>query len=342
MDEVDLACIRILKRTDGLSWKSALEPTFRDTAYFEPEELVNLERLNRMVTLLINEVAQHPLPEFVVYHAPDDPPLQFNPTLFAAALVASRAERLVQASALTAGALEALERGNLQVSAVATRSLYEIAILCADIHQELLDPWRAVHGKIAMVRSAASSKDFKTFKILWETRFSTRFDPPADADGVWPTAKGIGNKLKRLNKEISDAQRVYDLLCDVTHPNLQANASMWRHPTSEIGALRATPFSPESSNSIVKRYIIGAVAMSLQTIINFARDLWWIAADITNTCHMAANERTKSLGLPARNTRSETCSCGSGVLTRLCKHPEPTGITDAEIGLSSGLAGQSS
>jgi hypothetical protein len=185
----------------------------------------------------------------------------------------------------------------------------------------------AVHGGVSRVRAAAKSEDFPTIRILWETRMSSRF-----YKSTWPIAKGITNKLARLEKRMPGAGRVYDMLCDLTHPNLEANAALWRTAYVELGEHHAIRFDPGNSNSAVKRYIISAIHTSLCLIIAFARDLWWVAADITNTCDMTPNDRTLLLGLPARAGRAEPCSCGSGLTTRLCTHPEPEGVTDIELG----------
>jgi hypothetical protein len=258
----------------------------------------------------------------------EDGPTKATPVSFASALVAHRAERLVQAAELTAGALNALEIGALQVSAVAARALFELAALSHDLHPKLLEPWRQVHGSISRVRAAANSNEFATFHLLWETRMATRF---YDESQGFPYAQNIIGKIKRLNETMPDTLHVYDMLCDATHPNVEANATHWRDEYVDLGDNHAIRFAPGRSNSPIKLFILSSIRLSLLLMISVARDLWWVAADIANTCDMTPNDRTRLLGLPARTGRGDPCSCGSGLQTRVCDHPEPEGVTSDEL-----------
>lgn len=349
IDIEDLASVRTLRRADGSSWQDILEPIVRDTARFESNQLPELLQVGRLVSLLLEELVRYPMPEFVIYRsssptppsngegpntrckraspATDGPP-KATPASFASALVAHRAERLVQAAELTAGALDALEEGALQLSAVAARALFELAVLCQDIHQKLLEPWREVHGSISRVRAAANCDDFATFEILWDTRMATRFYPATEG---FPYAKNVIGKIDRLNERVPDARHVYDMLCDATHPNVEANATHWRTEYVRLGENSAIRFAPGRSNSVVKFYILSAIRLSLQIVISFTRDLWWVAADIANTCDLTPNDQTRLLALPARTGRDDPCSCGSKVQTRVCRHPEPEGVTLDEL-----------
>lgn len=339
IDIENLSSVKTLRRADGLAWETVLEPILRDSAWFKPEQLAYLPQIGRLVSVLLDEITRYQLPEFVIYRSAENRPLQSTPATdgplkatpasFTSALVSHRAERLVQAAELTAGALGALENGALQLSAVATRALFELAVVCRDIHQPLLEPWRSVHGSISRVRAAANNDDFESFRILWDTRMASRFYDVRDG---WPIAKNVLTKIDRLSQKVADARHVYDMLCDATHPNVEANATLWRTDYVSLGDHTAIKFAPGQSNSVVKDYIISAIRLSLLLIVNFVRDLWWVAADIANTCDMTPNNRTLLLGLPARNGRNELCSCGSGVLTRACTHPEPEGISAVELG----------
>lgn len=346
----NLSSVRILRRTDGATWGEVLEPIVRDTAGVEPNHIPELIEVGRLVPLLLNEIAKYPMPEFVIYRSSssparpasigepldarhrttpaDDGPPKATAASFASALVAHRAERLMQTAELTAGALNALELGALQLSAVSTRALFELAVLCQDIHQELLEPWRQVHGSVSRVRAAANSNEFTTFRLLWDTRMATRFY--AESEGL-PLAQNIIGKIKRLNEKVPDAIHVYDMLCDATHPNIEANATHWRTDYVAIGENHAIRFAPGRSNSPVKLYVLSALRLSLLILISFTRDLWWVAADIANTCDMTPNDRTRLLGLPARTGRDDPCSCGSGLQTRVCRHPEPEGTALDEL-----------
>lgn len=324
-----LQSVRMLRRSDGRGWREALEPRVRDSVGIEPDTELPLLQIERAVDLLLAELALHPLPQFVAYTAPGDPQ-PVTPISFASSLVAHRAERLVQAAELASVALDSLETGRLQISGISARALFEMAILCADVHQPMLEPWRSVHGNIKRVRAEAHLQDGVTFQLLWQTRMGSRL--LAEAEDGWPRAAGVTNKIKRFSRIVTSAQETYDMLCEVTHPNVEAHASLWRTEYRTVGQLRTIRFAPGNSNSTIKHAIVDAVFMSLGLIIPFVRDLWWVAADIANVCDMTPNAHTRAMGIPARTGRYEMCSCGSGVITRHCDHPEPEWNPEIELG----------
>ena len=139
----------------------------------------------------------------------------------------------------------------------------------------------------------------------------------------WPTVTNILTRIDKLARNDPSARTLYDSLCEATHPNIESHAVFWRSDTIKLGTHAANRFAPGNSNSPIKIHILDAVQISLHYIIPFTRDLWWIAADITNTCNMTESDRTRILGLPARTGRTHPCSCGSGEVTRSCTHPEP-------------------
>lgn len=317
-----LPCVRTLRRADGLTWAVALAPVLADTARLPQGVEPNLAMLSDLVGRLLDELFRHPFPAFVVYVAPTGE-FVLTPKLFASAFVSHRAERLVQCAELLAGTLAALERGELQLSAVAARALFELAVVCRDIHQPMLVPWRAIHGSVSRIRSAARSHDCETFRLVWNLRNSTRYYAE---DHGWEAATSVLTRLQRLGRKVPEAKEIYDMLCDATHPNIESHATLWRTQHADIGGLHGIRFAPGSSNSKIKLYIVEAVRMSLIMIIPFVRDLWWVAADVTNTCNITPNEQTSLLGLPARSSRNGLCSCGSGLATKGCTHPEPEGL----------------
>jgi len=326
-DIESLQSIKILRRADGATWHGILEPVLRDTKGIDPTTPLGLDEFNRLISLLLNELARYELPEFTVYTGPGER-LRVTPTAFASTLVTHRAERLIQTAELTAGALAALETGALQLSAVAARALFELAVVCWDIHQQLLEPWRAAHGSIKRVRADASSGESETFRILWTTRMGSR---TYDHDEGWPVATSVLTRINRFNKTMIFAQEIYDMLCEATHPNIESQATLWRTDYTRVGDQGAIRFAPGRSNSTIKMAIVDAIRVSLKLMIPFARDLWWVAADITNTCEMTVNERTRILGLPGRTHRNDQCSCGSGLTTRVCTHPEPQFRPEVEL-----------
>lgn len=308
--------IEILRRRDDYRWNHVLEPILEDT---NGGALPDLGLLEGGIRVLLSELERYRLPEYLVYVNPENR-LEVGPLSFTSALVGHRAERLVQACELGANALNSLETGSLQVSAVSSRALLELAIVCWDIHQKLMDPWRTVHGKISRVRAETRASESITFRVLWETRMGTRFYDPGEG---WPQAMNIATRISRIGRLLPEVPHIYDLLCDATHPNMESHATLWRTDRRLIGGLDALRFAPGQSNSPVRLAVVESIILSFRLIIPFARDLWWIAADITNCCDMTVNAQTRTLGLPGRTGRNQLCSCGAGELTRECSHPEP-------------------
>jgi hypothetical protein len=136
--------IEILRRRDDYRWNHVLEPILEDT---NGGALPDLGLLEGGIRVLLSELERYRLPEYLVYVNPENR-LEVGPLSFTSALVGHRAERLVQACELGANALNSLETGSLQVSAVSSRALLELAIVCWDIHQKLMD-----HGERCTARS---------------------------------------------------------------------------------------------------------------------------------------------------------------------------------------------
>lgn len=315
----ELPSVRKLQRTDGITWATTLARVLADTFGAPEGGTENLEHVSNLVSLLLDEVRLHPLPSFVV-HARPKGSFTINPVFFAATMASHRAERLIQAVELAAGALDALESGALQLSAVAARALFELAVVCEDLHQPMLEPWRKIHGSVARVRAAANSANCETFNLVWTVRNGTRYYPD---DHGWEHATSVLSRLNRFSKRYPAAKDIYDMLCDATHPNIESHATLWRTQYADIGEVHGIRFEPGRSNSKIKLYIVEAIRLSLSMIILFLRDLWWVAADVTNMCNVTPNDHTVLLGLPARTKRNELCSCNSGQVTRVCTHPEP-------------------
>lgn len=296
---------RILDRADGHEWSIVLEPILRDTQGITMSTEMHLDRIDGMISQLVHELTRHRLPDFVVYNPPDSHTI--TPIAFVSALVAHRAERLVQATELASAALAALEQGSLQVSAVSARAVFELGVVCGDIHEKVLDSWRQIHGNRKRIRVEAGSDDSVVYRLLWETRMGSRF---YETEQGWPLAKSILTRLDRLAKRVPSAKETYDMLCDTTHPNLEAQALLWRTDYITVGENNAIRFAPGRSNSRVKAYVVESLRLSLMLILPFTRDLWWIAADITNASDMTATAKTEPLGLPTRTGRNDLCSCG--------------------------------
>jgi len=321
IDVTRLPCYRTLKRADGQTWSSVLEPILRDTSGLTNKADLHLDQIDGLIAQLLDEMLRHPMPEFVIYTPPDDQ--KVTPVAYLSALVAHRAERLVQAAELAAAALTALAQGSLQSSAVSARALFELGVVSWDTHDKILDPWREVHGNRRKIRAELNDPGSYVYRLLWETRMGSRF---YEAEAGWPLAKSVLTRLGHLVKYVPGVRETYDMLCDTTHPNLEAQALLWRTDYITVGQNNAIRFAPGRSNSRVKLYIADAFSLSLKLVLPFARDLWWIAADITNSCDITATPLTDPLGLPTRTGRNDQCSCGSGSVTRTCTHPEPTPV----------------
>jgi len=267
IDVTRLPCYRTLKRADGQTWSSVLEPILRDTSGLTNKADLHLDQIDGLIAQLLDEMLRHPMPEFVIYTPPDDQTW--------------------------------------------------------DTHDKILDPWREVHGNRRKIRAELNDPGSYVYRLLWETRMGSRF---YEAEAGWPLAKSVLTRLGHLVKYVPGVRETYDMLCDTTHPNLEAQALLWRTDYITVGQNNAIRFAPGRSNSRVKLYIADAFSLSLKLVLPFARDLWWIAADITNSCDITATPLTDPLGLPTRTGRNDQCSCGSGSVTRTCTHPEPTPV----------------
>lgn len=58
----------------------------------------------------------------------------------------------------------------------------------------------------------------------------------------------------------------------------------------------------------------------LSTIVLFVRDLWWVGADVTNTCNVTPNNYALLQGLPTARTkrRNKLCPFNSRQVIRVC------------------------
>lgn len=318
MDVTAFPSYKVLDREFGDRWSFVLLPILLDTSGIDSRSDLELDLIDTLVSELVHEISKHRLPEFVIYTGPEKDDI--SRLAFLSTIVGHRAERLVQAAELTATSLAALVEGSLQASAVSARALLELGVVCWDTHTRVLDSWRRVHGSQSRIRAESKNGKEGVYGLLWETRMGTRFYGPEDG---WPLAKSIMTRLDRLVKQVPDVREYYDMLCDATHPNMEAQALHWRTDYAAFGTDRAIRFDPGRSNSRVKLYIVESIRLSLLLILPFTRDLWWIAADTANACDITANASTEPLGLPARTGRNDPCSCGSGSVTRICTHPEP-------------------
>ncbi|BDE12791.1 hypothetical protein MKCMC460_16510 [Mycobacterium sp. 20KCMC460] len=93
MDVTALPSHGVLDRADGRAWSAVLEPILRDTHGVEKSKL-RLHLIDSLISQLVDELKRHRLPEFVIYTAPDR--RDVTRLAFLSALVAHRAERLVQ------------------------------------------------------------------------------------------------------------------------------------------------------------------------------------------------------------------------------------------------------
>lgn len=320
-----LACLR---RTDGRSWREVLEPILADTAGLERRYDPQLERLDLLIDALLKEHRRWPFPEQIVHLGPADQDL-LDATTFASNVVGLRAERLSQAVDLTAGALDALERGSVQRAAVTARALFELAAVSQQLHKDLATQWAEVHGNASLVHCTVTDAGSLLWRGLWKTRMGTRMTGLLDED--WPSATNVTTYLTKFAKghdELpSKLEFLYAALCEATHPNIEAQAGMWRlAPTDSKGRHRVF-LEPTKSQSPTKILVVEALRIALLVITNLARDLWWVAAEIACVAGFKRKRDCFALGLPVPGPEDEACCCGSGVLGSHCNHPQPAPLS---------------
>jgi hypothetical protein len=87
-------------------------------------------------------------------------------------------------------------------------------------------------------------------------------------------------------------------------------------------------FDPSNTESPVKVFVVEAVLLGLVVIVNLARDLWWVAAEVACVASFKRKRDSFALGLPIPDIASRSCCCGSGVAGRMCSHPQPRALSD--------------
>jgi hypothetical protein len=314
---------RLLKRTDGRPWSSALEPVIRDTATLPPEVDLGLGQLDWLITAALSELMRHPLPKYVIHLGPDELS-NLDEVAFASFAIGHRAERLVQCVELSAGALDNLERGSLQLAAVAARALFEIAATSWDVHSTLTAIWPNIHGRPDAIVAIVREADSDLWQALWKARVGTRRSSLMEQN--WPAATNVMTRLGRFGaQDVAFAEtvtQVYEWLCDATHPNVESQAVLWRRGGRDSHGRQLVEFDPVASQSPVKLAILDAVCISYKVIIQYCRDLWWIAAE-TACASSATRDVDPGLGIPRPRSDKDPCCCGSGITATACDHPEP-------------------
>jgi hypothetical protein len=311
----------ILRRSDGRSWAEVLEPVLRDTADLPAGANLRLTELDWLVRKALEELVRQPFPRVFIHLRPTEL-ASLDAESFGSFLVTHRAERLVQLTELSAGALHALEVRSLQLSAVAARALFEVATVSYDVHGAVLREWRKVRSAPEDIRAVVSNPESNLWRSLWSARMGSR----VEGDGQ-PKAVNIVTRLRKVppgsDESSSSAMLIYERLCEATHPNSEANAALWRRiPGQSEGPLRLR-FEPSGSQSPVKIAIVEAVLSSYVSVINFCRDLWWIAAEIACALDWHRTEDRAELGLPFKDRKPPLCCCNSGLPINECTHPEP-------------------
>lgn len=314
---------RILRRSDGRSWTHTLEPIVRDTVGLPTDVPLGLDELEWLIEIALAELARHPLPKTAIDLGPEER-AELEPIAFASFIVAHRAERLLQLIELGAGALDNLEHGSLQLAAIAARCLFETAAASYHVHSTLTTAWGEVNGSREGVQAIAGRADSDLWKALWTARLGTR---SPSADRGWPKAINVQTRLDHLGRGDKDFQvtvgNIYDLLCEATHPNVEAHAVFWRVAEPDRRGRHMIRFDPARSHSPVKLAVVDAVRIGHKVIVPYCRDLWRAAAETACVCRFGREEDTLSLGLPQPGGRNDPCCCGSGIKTNACNHPEP-------------------
>jgi hypothetical protein len=270
---------RLLRRSDASSWANALEPIVRDTIDLPAGVHLGLDELGWLVEVALAELARHPLPQTAIHLGPEERDA-LEPIAFASFVVAHRAERLLQLIELSGGALDSLEHGSLQLAAIAARCLFETAAASYHVHSTLTASWGEVNGLPEAVQGIARRADSELWRALWTARLGTR--SPSAEEG-WPKAINVQTRLDHFGRGDENFQvtvkKVYDLLCEATHPNVEAQAVFWRVAEPDLRGRHMIRFDPARSHSPVKLAVVDAVRIACKVIVPYGRDLWRAAAE---------------------------------------------------------------
>jgi hypothetical protein len=142
----------------------------------------------------------------------------------------------------------------------------------------------------------------------------------------WPQATNVMTRLSRFGGRDAEFSKivtyVYEWLCDATYPNIESQAVLWRPGGHDSHGRQLIEFDPAASQSPVKLAVLDAVRISIKVILQYCRDLWWIAAEAAYASSLARNAEP-GLGIPRPGSREDSCCCGSGIAAAACDHPEP-------------------
>lgn len=305
-----------------------LEPILRDTADLHPGSLLGLRLLDPLIDELLHEHAARPFPEQIVHVGPGDEGV-LDAISYASTLVGHRAERLSQAVDLSAAALDSLEHGSVQLAAVAARTLLELALVSQQLQVVLDRDWGQAHGHAERVTAVVKDASDPLWQILWRTRVGTRV--PAALDAGWPSAISVMTQLQKFAKgheELSaKLEYIYGSLCEATHPNVEAQATMWRLAPADSRGRRRVLFDPSRSESPTKLIVAESVRLALIVIVNLARDLWWVAAEVACVANFKRTRDNLALGLPIPASAGHPCCCGAGLPGANCDHPQPPAVS---------------
>jgi hypothetical protein len=317
----------ILRRSDGRTWASVLQPVLTDTTDVPPGLSVHLRRVDWYVSKLLTELGRHPFPEFVIHLNQDDME-RFDPVVFASALVAHRAERLTQCTELVASVMSNLEAGSLQVAALAARALIETTAVSYRFHEVLLESWRPVHGSAADVRQLALDYQSELWDGLRQARLSSRF---YEAQVGLPQAVNVLTHLRQFSSGHEEFARrllnAYEYLCEITHPNGEAQMALYRLASPDAEGRRRLAFAPSASASPIKTQLFSAVGLACSVIIPLVRDLWWVASDVAIACGFVQSPELSELGVPIPGSTEQLCCCGASERYGRCTHPEPAPLS---------------
>jgi hypothetical protein len=129
--------------------------------------VLGLDELDWLISTAPSELTRHSLPKYVIHLGPDEL-RNLDEVAFASFVVGHRAERLVQCVELSAGALDSLEHGSLQLAAVAARALFEIAATSWDVHSTLTAIRPQIHGRPDAIIATARQAEGDLWQALWK------------------------------------------------------------------------------------------------------------------------------------------------------------------------------
>jgi len=206
----------------------------------------------------LRQNTQYPSP----FPTTKDPPAFYNRYIgFAVALYLGKFRQLYEAVA------DSVEKEQYLVYAAAGRAIIENAATFRyySLHEDLValaDAWGTPAMSANLLETATSTLDklVRGNRFTWDAFVARRFDELSNvADGDTPSQVNVATCLKKWYKDSPPLHGLYDLFCDLVHPNLGSNLLILR--VGSEGLLAGSAEGQYGCDFIVLPTLVGLVGV---------------------------------------------------------------------------------